>query len=367
MEDDTERADPGTGTEVSRRGVLLGLAAVGGIAAVDVGGFLYAKGWLTPDALTSSRIADRFEQLNGKHEGFRRNHAKGLSATGYFESNGAGAAVSTAVVFQPGRVPVAGRFSLSGSLPGATDANATVRGLGLQFTLPNGEQWRTAMLNLPVFLDSTPEGFYERLLASKPVAGTGKPDPEKMAAFLAGHPETAAAMQIVRQHPPTSGFGDSTFRGLNAFGVTDAAGVTAAVRWMLVPEQSPESADQAQPGKNYLFDALIRAVATAPLRWRLMLTIGEPGDQTNDATKAWPAGRRTIDVGTVTIDSVQTEGPGNARDINFDPLVLPVGITPSDDPLLNARSAVYARSFTRRSGEPAQPSAISVEEVLDAR
>ncbi|MET8877975.1 catalase family peroxidase [Nocardia sp. NPDC004604] len=367
MEDDTERADPGTHTEISRRGVLLGLAAVGGIAAVDVGGFLYAKGWLTPDALTSSRIVDRFEQLNGKHEGFRRNHAKGLSATGYFESNGAGAAVSTAVVFQPGRVPVTGRFSLSGSLPYATDANATVRGLGLQFTLPNGEQWRTAMVNLPVFPDSTPAGFYERLLAAKPVTGTGKPDPEKMAAFLAGHPETAAAMEIIRQHPPTSGFADSTFRGLNAFGVTDAAGGTAAVRWMLVPEQPPEPADQAQPGKNYLFDALIRAVATGPLRWRLLLTIGEPGDQTNDATKAWPEGRRTIDVGTVTIDSVQTEGPGNARDINFDPLVLPVGITPSDDPLLSARSAVYARSFTRRSGEPAQPSAITVEEVLGAR
>lgn len=367
MADDTERRILRSRTDISRRGVLLGLAAVGGIAAVDVGGFLYAKGWLTPDTLTPSRIADRFEQLGGKHEGFRRNHAKGLSATGHFDSNGAGAAVSTAVVFQPGRVPVTGRFSLSGSLPDAADASATVRGLGLAFALPNGEQWRTAMVNLPVFLDSTPQGFYERLLASKPVAATGKPDPEKMAEFLAGHPETAAAMQVVRQHPATSGFGDSTFRGLNAFRVTDAAGVTAPVRWMLVPERPPAPAGQAQPGKNYLFDEVIRAVAAEPLRWRLVLTIGEPGDPTHDATKAWPEGRRTVDVGTVTIDSVQTEEAGNARDVNFDPLVLPAGISASDDPLLNARSAVYARSFTRRSGEPTRPSAVTVQEVLDAR
>jgi catalase len=52
-----------------------------------------------------------------------------------------------------------------------------------------------------------------------------------------------------------------------------------------------------------------------------------------------------------------------ARDINFDPLVLPAGIAPSDDPLLNARSAVYSQSFTRRAGETKQPSAITPADV----
>ena len=49
--------------------------------------------------------------------------------------------------------------------------------------------------------------------------------------------------------------------------------------------------------------------------------------------------------------AVAPEAKGNARDINFDPLVLPPGIEPSDDPLLSARSAVYAASFRRRAGE----------------
>ena len=39
----------------------------------------------------------------GRHDGFRRNHAKGLSATGTFASNGAGAAICRATVFQPGK------------------------------------------------------------------------------------------------------------------------------------------------------------------------------------------------------------------------------------------------------------------------
>src|SRR4029453_10410621 len=51
------------------------------------------------------------------------------------------------------------------------------------------------------------------------------------------------------------------------------------------------------------------------------------------------------------------------RDVNFDPLVLPAGIATSDDPLLSARSAVYSQSYTRRAGEPKQPSAITPAQV----
>src|SRR6478736_8324471 len=132
---------------LTRRGAVTGMAAVAGIAAVDVGGFLYTGGWLRPDALTPSRFADRFEQVYGRHDGFRRNHAKGLSASGTFHSNGAGTAVCKATVFKAGTVPVIGRFSLSGGLPDQPDKPDTVRGLGLAFLLPNGQQWRTAMIN----------------------------------------------------------------------------------------------------------------------------------------------------------------------------------------------------------------------------
>jgi catalase len=70
-----------------------------------------------------------------------------------------------------------------------------------------------------------------------------------------------------------------------------------------------------------------------------------------------------VEVGTLTLERVKSDDASAARDINFDPLVLPVGIAPSDDPLLSARSAVYSQSFTRRAGEPKQPSAITPAEV----
>ncbi|OSC26231.1 catalase [Mycobacterium vulneris] len=338
------------------------MGAVAGVAVVDVGGFGYAGGWLRRGALTPSRFTDRFERVYGRHDGFRRNHAKGLSATGTFVSSGAAAAICRAAVFRRGSVPLIGRFSLSGGLPDQPDKLDTVRGLGLLFDGPDGRQWRTAMINIPVFPDSTPHGFYDRLLASKPLPGTGKPDPQQMAAFLQRHPETAAAMRIIKQAPPTAGFADSAFHGLNAFRCTNGAGATVPVRWSAIPQQGAVTA--SPPAKDYLFDAVIRTLAGTSLSWRLVVTVGEPGDPTHDATKPWPAGRRTIDAGTITISAVQTEEAGNARDINFDPLVLPDGIAASDDPLLAARSAVYARSFTRRAEEPKTASAVDVEAVL---
>ncbi|HEX3827716.1 MAG TPA: catalase family peroxidase [Sporichthyaceae bacterium] len=338
------------------------MATIGGITAVGAGAFAWAEDRSPSDRLTPAKFADRFEHVYGVHPGFRRNHAKGVSASGTFISKGAGTGLSSAAVFAPGTTPVTARFSLAGGLPAAVDANAAPRGLGLLFQLDNGEQWRTGMLNLPVFLDSVPQGFYERVLATAPVPATGQPDPAKLAAFLAARPETARAMALVKKTPPAGGFANSTFRSLNAFRFTNGEGRTVPVRWSLVPEDvfTPGSKDP-QADHDYLFDGLIKRVQSGPVRWHLMITLGASGDPTHDATLPWPADRPQVDVGVLTIDAVQTEASGNARDINFDPLVLPRGIGPSDDPLLTARSAVYAQSFQRRMRESHTASKVNVK------
>ena len=218
------------------------------------------------------------------------------------------------------------------------------------------------MINTFVFGVSTPQGFYDRLLASQPEPGTGKPDPQKMAAFFANHPEATQAAKVIQSHPPSSGFDNSTFWGLNAFWFENASGASIPVRWSVVPEQpfTPARATESGQGdKNFLFNALIASITQHPLRWRLIVTVGQAGDPTNDATIPWPDGREQVDVGTLTFDHIESEETSPARDINFDPLVLPAGIAPSDDPLLSARSAVYSQSFTRRSGEKEEPSAIT--------
>src|SRR5215472_6034707 len=88
------------------------------------------------------QFVNRFEEINGVHPGFRRNHAKGVGVSGFFESNGNGVRLSSAAVFKPGRAPVIGRFSLDGGQPYETDTPDIRRGLGLQFSAPNGDVWR---------------------------------------------------------------------------------------------------------------------------------------------------------------------------------------------------------------------------------
>jgi len=323
-------------------------------------------GWFSPNALTPARFVDAFERAQGVFPGFRRNHAKGVGVRGYFESNGRGARLSKAEVFRAGRVPVLGRFSFGGGDPNIADGPNMVRGLGLLFRLPDGEEWRTAMVNLPVFPFQTPQDFYDNLVASQPDPKTGKPDPEKMAAFAASHPATVRAIGIIQSHAPSSGFGNTAFNGLNAFRFIDAAGTSIPVRWSLAPAQpfvAANTAPTAQTDKNFMFDALIASILQHPLQWHLIITIGQPGDPTNDATMAWPDGREQVDVGTLTLDHIESEETSPARDVNFDPLVLPSGMAPSDDPLLSARSAIYSQSFTRRAGEAKTPSAISPAEV----
>ena len=351
------------GVPLDRRRVLLGLAAVGGFLAVDLGAVLYAGGWVAGERLTPQGFMDAFKRVYGSHPGFRRNHAKGVAVTGYFDSNGAGQELSKAAVFRQGQTPVVGRFSLAGGNPNVADMIDTPRGLALAFGYPGGQQWRTAMLSLPVFLDNSPQGFYDRLVASKIVPATGKPDPEATARFLAAHPETVRAMTVIKAQPPTSGFGDSTFRGLNAFYFVNESGARAAVRWSLAPIGKAPHPLPRSGGPNTLFDDLIRQIGSGPQQWKLLVTLAAPTDPVNDATVAWPAQRRVIETGTVTLTSVETERAGNARDINFDPMVLPDGIEPSDDPLLSARSAVYAASFRLRAGEHKSASAVNVGAV----
>jgi catalase len=219
------------------------------------------------------------------------------------------------------------------------------------------------MISFPLFPVRTPEIFYERLLAFKEDPATGKPDPAQVKAFEERHPETVEVLKKITTEPQASGFGNTTFHGLNAFLFTNAAGKTTPVRWILKPMQPFEAAGGAPPDKNYLFDELITQIDRQRLRWRLIVIVGKPGDPTNDPSIGWPADRGQVDVGTLTLERVEAEELSAATDIIFDPLMLPPGMAPSDDPVLRVRSPVYVQSLTRRAGETKQPSAITSADV----
>jgi catalase len=287
-----------------------------------------------------------------------------VCVSGYFESNGRGVALSKASVFKPGRVPVIGRFALAGGQPYVANEAHTIRSMAILFKTADGQEWRTGINNIPVFPVSTPEGFYELLLASAPDPVTGKPDPAKMDHFLAKHPESAKALQLIQSYPFSSEFENSTYNSLSAFRFINEQGTVIPVRWAMAAVQpfAPISALPAgQEEKNYLFDKLIASIHGHPLEWHLVITVGQSGDPTNDATLPWPPEREQIDVGTLTIDHIESEDTSPARDINFDPLVLPDGIAGSDNPSCSDRC--ICRPFSR----PTQRSIYFAANAHDSR
>ena len=122
------------------------------------------------------------------------------------------------------------------------------------------------------------------------------------------------------------------------------------------PTISPTSVSHdalSNMGPNFLEQDLNSRLTQSPLTWHLVVTFAAPGDPSDDATKAWPSNREEVDAGTLVVEHVEAEADGPCRDLNYDPTILPAGIAVSDDPLLAARSAAYARSFDLRAAESA--------------
>jgi catalase len=330
-------------------------AIVFGVPATLVAAFAWCAGWLS-SRLTAPRIVDAFEATTSPHPGFRRNHAKGICVTGHFESNGAALAVSHASVFEPGRYDVTGRLSFPGSDPAQDDRHGMVRSFAMKIALPHGEEWRLAMNSTPIFAVRTPQALFEQLEASARDPRTGRPDPAKMEAFDARHPEVQAFHRWVDAHPPSSRYGNARYYGISAFKTVDTHGAAHFVRWDVVPDSPYRAVDDAtQRDPDFLEHELVTQLSAGPLRWHLMLDVALPGDPTDDSTRQWAdtPQRERIDAGTVVIDRAQTQIDGPCRDITFDPTVLPDGIAPSSDPLLAARSSAYRVSSERRLQEEA--------------
>jgi catalase len=330
------------------RSPLASLALIAIVIGASAAAFAYTAGWLSPQRLTPDRLVDALAPPAGPSLGHRRNHAKGICFTGEFEANGAGSELSQAEVFVRGQYPVLGRFNLATADANAPDATVRVHGLGIRIATPDGQEWRSAMIDAPVFPAATPQAFYELLLA------TASKDPNAMKDYAAAHPEIAAFGAWAKTAPWTDSYAEDRFNGLNAFVFVNSAGAEHVVRWSLLPAAQPVSIspdDLAKRGPDYLEQEIAQRVASAPQRWTLVATIANSGDPTADPTKAWPADRRTVELGTLVVQKIEAEPDGPCRDINFDPTVLPTGITTSDDPFPAARSAAYATSYDRRTAE----------------
>jgi catalase len=178
--------------------------------------------------------------------------------------------------------------------------------------------------------------------------------PDAMKTFAAAHPEFAAFGAWAKTAQWTGSYAEERYNSLNSFVLTNGAGQRSVARWSLLPAAQPVPVPPdvlAKRAPDFLEQEITQRINGGPLRWTMLVTVAAPGDPTADPSKAWPPDRRTVDVGTLVVQQIEPERDGPCRDLNFDPTVLPSGITTSDDPFPAARSAAYRVSYDRRTAE----------------
>ena len=168
------------------------------------------------------------------------------------------------------------------------------------------------------------------------------------------HPEILTFISWVKDHGRNESWSEDRFNSLDSYVFISKSGARSIVRWSFVPVAKPVTfapEELAKRDPDFLEEDIIQRVAIAPQRWDLVITVANPGDPTADPTRVWPTDRRTVNVGTLTVQQIEPEVDGACRDINFDPAVLPAGITTSDDLFPAARSAAYRVSYNSRLAE----------------
>src|ERR1700694_2399163 len=249
------------------------------------------------EELVATAVNDALEGAYGRHEGKRRNHTKGLGAVGYFVGAKEAAELSRSGLFAGDRIEVIARFSTAGGHPAASDSERSPRGIGLEFRLKSGALQHMTMIHTPMFFARTPSTFLDKFLALAKDVQTGKADPGKLAAFMKQHPDQAAQFHFLETNNPPASYANTAFYGIHTFRFIDHNARSTNVRWRFMPEDGEKTltdAQLAQKPHDFLEEAFRERVKQGPVRWHMIVTIGEPGDSEDDPTILWPSGRREV-------------------------------------------------------------------------
>ncbi len=293
-------------------------------------------------------LVDALNGVFGQHAGKRASHAKGICAAGEFRPTGEAAQLSKAPHFAGEAVQVTIRFSMGGGKPAIPDKTNVTRGMAIRFALPDESFTDLVTISAPVFFARTPEDALQFLLVRKADPATGKPDAAKVEEFSKAHPETTLQGAWLKAHPVPNSYLTTPFFAVNAFKFTNDGGQSVYGRWYIEPAGGVVGLTEEEVNSvsdDFLTEDLEKRLAAGAADFQVHVQLAGAGDPITDPTVEWPATRERVHVGTISVHKVTGQDcDGNM----YNPLALPAGIEPSDDPILAIRPAVYVESLLRR-------------------
>ena len=301
--------------------------------------------------LNAEQAIDAVDAVFGHHHGYRALHAKGTVAKGTFTPTEQGAELTRAAHMHSGTLPVVVRFSNGAGDPTHGDFLPDPRGFAIKIVLPDGARTDIVAVSSPQLPTRTPEEFIGLIKAqgSGPRPGLG------MLLFLASHPGILKKLPALAPTlAPRASLAGITYFGIHAFKWIDASGTERFVRYTLEPEFEAEKLSvkaAKKAGPDYLQHELAERLSRGPITFKLVLTIAEPGDRTDDPSSSWPNGRRRVHAGTIAVELIDHTRDTGDDVLVFDPTRVIDGSELSDDPVLRFRHVAYTESVRRRMAD----------------
>jgi catalase len=299
---------------------------------------------------TPTQYVDSLNGVFGKHEGYRAVHAKGIVLEGDFAPAKTASSISKASHFQKKTVPVTVRFSDFAGIPDIADNHglAAPRGMAIKFHLPDGSETDLVTHSFNGFPTPTAEEFHDLLMA----LGSSGPDAAKPTAldnYLGSHPIAKAFLTAPKPAPVS--YATLPYFGVNTFKFINKDSKVSYARYQILPvggEHYLTDEETKQAAPDYLVQEIQqRAVKSGAIKFRLVAEIAEPSDNLDDPSVAWPASRKKVELGTISINKVSADNKATEKKLVFMPSHLTPGIE-VQDPMVNIRSSAYAVSYSNR-------------------
>jgi catalase len=306
-------------------------------------------------------------------------HSFGFGVGGTFMPSEVASTYCTARLFQAASTPAIVRFSNGSGSGTEDDSAADVHGMATKFELDDGETFDLIAMTLNVFFArrialfeqftaaAVPrlvqrEGFFSRILDTLRLRSPAPPPPPSGMSGLAGivdfantHRHSMPGVIGDAVLPRPSSWARAKYSTVHVFGVRDDDGVVRRVKFDWTPVVGIHTLAVDEHGKaepvagGSLRQELTDRIGRQPVRFQLVMTIGEAGDPIDDPTAGWPLWRQRVVMGTLALDEVLPDQVHGCELLSFNPSRLPAGIVPPTDEIIAARAVAYEASFERRT------------------
>jgi len=317
--------------------------------------------------LEDFRLIEKLARFDRERIPERVVHARGTGAEGNFVvTNNAIAEYTAASLFSDvgEETPVFVRFSTVVHPKGSPEGLRDPRGFAIKFYTDEGN-WDLVGNNLPVFFIRDAIKFPDMVHSLKPSPVTNQQDPNRFFDFFSHIPEsTHMITQVYTDLGTPEGYQYMDGNSVHALRLVNADGESVFAKFRWTTDQGVRTLSASESGSrpfNYatqsLYDDLNAGNAPS---WTLKAIILRPENIENldynpfDATKDWPdegdTNFETIEIGTMTLNTVPDNFFESTEQSAFAPSVMVPGIQPSPDRLLQGRLFSYADTQRYRVG-----------------